>query len=178
MLRMNDETNNEKCPAIGGRKEGEGEQQQPSVTLVAKWGKERIELSSLSPSTTIGEVKTMLTERTGVLPKRQKLIGLTVKPQASVASTASANGAKGSLSDCVALSDLKVKPQKKSSSSSSFVVISHQFILMGTPEEKIFVDPDEKDDLPEVVDDFDLDFTAGSEKVRVQIRLAKIKDLN
>lgn len=39
-----------------------------------------------------------------------------------------------------------------------------EFILMGTVEKKIFVDPREKDDLPEVIDDFDLDFVAGSEE--------------
>ena len=33
---------------------------------------------------------------------------------------------------------------------------------MGTREEHIFVDPNEKDDLPDVIDDFDLDFNAGS----------------
>ena len=34
--------------------------------------------------------------------------------------------------------------------------------MMGTREEHIFVDPNEKDDLPDVIDDFDLDFNAGS----------------
>ena len=38
-------------------------------------------------------------------------------------------------------------------------------ILMGTPEEEIFVDPSEKTDLPDIIDDFDLDFNAGSEEV-------------
>ena len=33
-------------------------------------------------------------------------------------------------------------------------------------EEKIFVDPSDRDDLPDVVDDFDLDFNAGSSEVR------------
>ena len=35
---------------------------------------------------------------------------------------------------------------------------------MGTPEEKIFVDPSDRDDLPDVIDDFELDFNAGSEE--------------
>lgn len=35
---------------------------------------------------------------------------------------------------------------------------------MGTPEEKIFVDPSQKDGLPDIIDDFDLDFNAGSEE--------------
>jgi len=35
---------------------------------------------------------------------------------------------------------------------------------MGTPEEHIFVDPDDHNDLPNVVDDFDIDFNAGTEE--------------
>jgi len=35
---------------------------------------------------------------------------------------------------------------------------------MGTPEEEIFVDPSDRDDLPDVIDDFDLDFNAGSDQ--------------
>ena len=44
-------------------------------------------------------------------------------------------------------------------------LISHEFILMGTPEEEIFVDPSERMDLPVAIDDFDLDFSAGSTEV-------------
>jgi hypothetical protein len=123
------------------------------VTLIAKWGKERITLSHLTPDMTIGQVKEMLTERTGVLPIRQKLIGLAVT-----------NGFK--LDDNTFLSSLKPKGSKQTSSSS----VEHQFILMGTPEEKIFVDPIDKDDLPDVVDDFDLDFNAGSHEVRNEVQ--------
>lgn len=86
----------------------------------------------------------MLRERTGILPKRQKLIGL--------------KGTKGSVvSDETPLSNLKIKGSKGES-------VVHQFILMGTPEEKIFVDPSEKADLPDIIDDFELDFNAGSDE--------------
>lgn len=115
------------------------------ITLVAKFGKERITLEDLPQITTIGEVKMMLSEQTNILPKRQKLIGL------------SANGG-GKVTDDVLVKDLKNKNSKKSAG-------AMQFILMGTPEEHIFVDPHEKDDLPDVIDDFDLDFNAGSEEV-------------
>ena len=47
-----------------------------AITLIAKWGKEKIELNDLSPTTNIAQVKDMLSEKTNVLPKRQKLIGL------------------------------------------------------------------------------------------------------
>jgi ubiquitin-like domain-containing CTD phosphatase 1 len=95
-----------------------------------------------------------------ILPKRQKLIGLK---------------ADGKVHDDLFLKQLKAK---KTSSLSSTAKASgdnnnnntqpneivHQFLLMGTPEEQIFIDPSEKDDLPDVVDDFDLDFNAGSDE--------------
>ncbi len=127
------------------------------VSLTAKWGKERIDLNMLPAETTIGQVKEMLTEKTGVLPKRQKLIGLSLK--------SISGGAK--LMDENVLSDLKVKSGKKNlkGDGDSNNCVCHQFILMGTPEDKIFIDPNEKDDLPDVIDDFDLDFNAGSDEV-------------
>mmetsp|Transcript_29390 Transcript_29390/g.70677 ORF Transcript_29390/g.70677 Transcript_29390/m.70677 type:complete len:363 (+) Transcript_29390:35-1123(+) len=115
------------------------------ITLIAKWGKERVVLENLDGETTVGAVKDLLAQRTGVLSKRQKLIGL--KPKSS------------KLNDAVVLKDLKVKSAKKPVTDGS---VSHEFIMMGTKEENIFVDPNDKDDLPEVVDDFDLDFNAGS----------------
>lgn len=117
-----------------------------SVTLVAKFGKERITLVRLDSSTTIAQVKYLLHEETRILPKRQKLVGL----------LSNSGGAKG-VHDDLRLSELKVKGKSDGSNE-----IVHQFILMGTPEEKIFIDPNERDDLPDVVDDFELDFNAGS----------------
>ena len=120
------------------------------VTLIAKWGKERITLEGLNAETTVGKVKDLLSERTGVLQKRQKLIGLAAK-----------SGSK--INDDLRLGDLKVKSGKNKDVDECIV---HQFIMMGTKEEQIFVDPGEKDDLPDVIDDFDLDFNAGSSEVR------------
>lgn len=124
------------------------EQQRTAVvTMIAKYGKEKIELSCLpSTSTTIGEVKELLQDITGILAKRQKLIGLK-KRNAEV------------VDNDTILCDLKVKAKP---GVSSFVV--HEFILMGTPEDKIFIDPSEKADLPAIIDDFDLDFNAGSDE--------------
>ena len=116
------------------------------VTLVAKFGKERITLENLdAQTTTIGHVKGLLHQQTRVLPKRQKLVGL----------VALQGGAKG-VHDDLPLSELKSKNNKST--------ITHQFILMGTPEEAIFVDPSERDDLPDVLDDFGLEFNAGSDE--------------
>jgi hypothetical protein len=119
-----------------------------SFVLVAKWGKKRIVLDDMSVHDTIANVKDRLTKETGVLQKRQKLIGL-----------AAVNGGSKAINDETILGDLKVKPAKKfANSENDSLDIVHEFILMGTAEADIFVDPSDKDDLPDVVDDFDLDF--------------------
>ena len=120
------------------------------VTLLAKWGKEKIELANLAPATTIAQIKDSISEKTNVLPKRQKLIGLTTL-------------SKQKVTDDVFLSELKPKSTPKINQD-GVLEVKHTFILMGTPEEQIFVDPDDVVGLPEVVDDFDLDFNAGSEE--------------
>ena len=107
-----------------------------AVTLVAKFGKERITLAELDAGLTVGQVKEMLQDVTRILPKRQKLVGL----------VAQQGGAKG-VHDDLPLSGLKVKSKKTTEVST---ITTHQFILMGTPEEEIFVDPSERDDLPDV----------------------------
>ena len=74
-------------------------------------------------------------------------------------------GGSKAVNDDTLLVDLKVKNGKKSSDAGGGGVpdaVVHEFILMGTPEHEIFVDPSDKDDLPDVIDDFDLDFNAGS----------------
>jgi ubiquitin-like domain-containing CTD phosphatase 1 len=119
------------------------------VTLIAKFGKERITFEHLDLNTTIGQVKNLIQLETRILPKRQKLVGLSAK----------LGGAKG-VHDALPISELAVKG--KSDSATSVDEVIHQFILMGTPEEQIFVDPCERDDLPDIVDDFELDFNAGS----------------
>lgn len=131
----------------------EGFVETKGITLIAKWGKERITLDHLNEDTSIGIVKDLLLERTGVLQKRQKLIGLAAK-----------GGSK--INDNVLLGDLKVKAGKKPAAASGIV---HEFIMMGTKEEQIFVDPADKGDLPDVIDDFDLDFNAGSSEVSYHI---------
>ena len=117
------------------------------ITLVAKQGKTQHVLENLSKSTTVMEVKQMLSDITRILPKRQKLIGL--------ASTS------GKIADDMPLSMLKAKTTKIP----GVHRIGLSFILMGTPEENILIDPIDRDDLPEVIDDFDLDFNAGSTEV-------------
>jgi ubiquitin-like domain-containing CTD phosphatase 1 len=124
-----------------------------AVTLIAKWGKEKVELNELTPNTNIAQVKDMISEKTNVLPKRQKLIGLVTLTKAKV-------------TDEVLLSELKPKSKAmtKTADDGSIRSVKHNFILMGTAEKDIVVDPEDHDNLPEVVDDFDLDFNAGSQE--------------
>lgn len=131
----------------------------PKINIVAKWGKKKVHLPDLSETTTIAQVKEILSEKTGVLPKRQKLIGLSLKNKNN----------RSSVGDDSCLRDVQTKMGSKSKSDKN--VVEHSFILMGTPEDKIFVDPGEKIDLPDVVDDFDLDFCAGSTEVSVVTHL-------
>lgn len=132
--------------------------------IIAKWGKERIVLDGLDTTMSIGNIKDLLTEETAILQKRQKLIGL----------VALNGGAKG-VTDETTLGELKVKKSITATSSTTLSddensssgndvqnVIVHEFLLMGTVEKDIFIDPSDKDDLPDVIDDFDLDFNAGS----------------
>jgi hypothetical protein len=119
-----------------------------SCVLVAKWGKKRIVLDDMTVQDTIANVKDRLTKETGVLQKRQKLIGL-----------AAVNGGSKAVNDDTILGDLKVKASKKSGNFGyDNAKIVHEFILMGSAEADIFVDPSDKDALPDVIDDFDLDF--------------------
>ncbi|GMH72201.1 hypothetical protein TL16_g05856 [Triparma laevis f. inornata] len=121
-------------------------------TLIAKWSKQRLSFD-MTETMTIYNLKTLLTGRTSILQKRQKLIGLTPLT--------------GKLTDATKISDLKVKSKKSkanetSSPNSGKVII--EFILMGTPEAEIFVDPENAEDLPDVVDDFGFDFNAGGDE--------------
>ena len=67
-----------------------------SITLLAKWGKEKMEIIDLSPDMSIAQIKDLICEQTKILPKRQKLIGLVTK-------------SKKKLTDDCILSELKSK---------------------------------------------------------------------
>ena len=77
------------------------------ITLIAKWGAEKITLNQLDGETNIGTVKDLLSQRTGVLPKRQKLIGLK---------------ASSKINDGVLLRELKIKNSKKSTNADGTIV--------------------------------------------------------
>ena len=79
----------------------------------------------------VADLKAALTDEPQVPAKRQKLIGLVkgaLPPDES--KLAELVGPRGE------------KPPTK-------------FLLMGTPDDKLFVDPKDRDDLPEIIDDLD-----------------------
>jgi len=88
---------------------------------------------SIERSDRVFDLKGALFELTNVPPERQKILGLV----------------KGKLPpDDVRVEDLKLAPGKK-------------FTLIGTPQGSEFKDPFELEDLPDVLNDFDLDFSAN-----------------
>ncbi|CAK4464541.1 hypothetical protein Ae201684P_022444 [Aphanomyces euteiches] len=107
-----------------------------TVVLVAKWKKEELELH-VPHDTSVLQVKEMLYTRTRVLPHRQKLVGI--------------NRDGKPAPDHTLLQDLTLKNP-------------HKFMLIGTVEDDIFVDPQSlpKAALPRVFDDFACKFSPGS----------------
>jgi len=116
------------------------------VDLIAKWRGTSYCLNDIDVTkTSIGDVKVLLSELTSVQPCRQKLIGL-------AGGKCSRGTNNPSSDDATLLSEIRFKKNP------------HQFMMVGTPEDQIFVDPGEKGDLPEVFDDFELDFTMYSDQ--------------
>lgn len=55
-----------------------------SVSVIIKWGGQEYSISSLSEEDTVMDLKQSIKSLTGVLPERQKLLGLKVKGGASL----------------------------------------------------------------------------------------------
>ncbi|RXN26025.1 ubiquitin-like domain-containing CTD phosphatase 1 [Labeo rohita] len=101
-----------------------------SVSVIIKWGGQEYSISTLSEEDTVLDLKQSIKSLTGVLPERQKLLGLKVKGKPA--------------DDDVKLGDLKLKPNTK-------------IMMMGTREESledVLAPPPENDD---VVNDFDIE---------------------
>ncbi|CAM9101834.1 unnamed protein product [Lampetra planeri] len=101
-----------------------------SVSVIIKWGGQEYSISSLSEEDTVMDLKQSIKTLTGVLPERQKLLGLKVKGKPA--------------EDEVKLGSLKLKPNTK-------------IMMMGTREESledVLAPPPENDD---VVNDFDIE---------------------
>lgn len=54
-----------------------------SVSVIIKWGGQEYSISSLSEEDTVMDLKQSIKTLTGVLPERQKLLGLKVKGEST-----------------------------------------------------------------------------------------------
>lgn len=108
----------------------------PSFALIGKWNGNEYPIV-MGPSDTIQDLKHRLEELTKVQPKRQKIIGLSLKGKLPP--------------DDALMSALNVKPQ-------------HKFIMMGTVEEQISAVIAAAADPSTVIDDFDYDYVPSEEE--------------
>ena len=119
------------------------------VEILVKWNGQDYKASNLLASNTVADLKDELCKQTNVLPERQKLLGLKTK--------------SGQLAtNSTLLDELNYKSGTK-------------IMMMGTCEEKIDDVNRKPENLPEVIDDFDID--KNVEEVHLQNReenLAKI----
>lgn len=97
--------------------------------VVVKWSGKEYQVDSLSPSDTVGTLKDVIRKLTGVLPERQKLLNLKHKGKTP--------------DDEVHLSAMNMKPGFK-------------IMMMGSLEEEIEAVSLPPEDLPDVVNDFDI----------------------
>lgn len=99
------------------------------TNLIIKWSGSEYPIEGLSPSDSVLDLKNLICKVTGVLPHRQKLLGLKLKGKPAT--------------DDAVFRDLNVKPGAK-------------IMMMGTKEETIEEAVKPPEELPEVVDDFDV----------------------
>ena len=113
----------EEALGCGGVEEGAEDTGERQVHLVAKWNKQEIDLC-VDESLTVFDLKRVLESETTVPPERQRVVGL--------------KAAQGKVSDERFLRELVLK------------LPVHKFILMGTPQDQLLVEPEHR---PEVFDD-------------------------
>ncbi|XP_007445190.3 ubiquitin-like domain-containing CTD phosphatase 1, partial [Python bivittatus] len=101
-----------------------------AVSLIIKWGGQEFLITTLSEEDTVLDLKQSLKGLTGVLPERQKLLGLKVKGKPA--------------ENDVKLGSLKLKPNTK-------------IMMMGTREESLEDVLGPPPDNEDVVNDFDIE---------------------
>lgn len=117
-------------------------------TLTVKWSGQKFDFNEFRSSTTISELKEAISEKTGVRPERQKLLGVRFPPGNT---------------DCgmLTLNELNLKNGAK-------------IMMMGSREEIIAAAQEVPTGLPEIVDDFDVKYEDIPIESR-QVYLAKVE---
>jgi ubiquitin-like domain-containing CTD phosphatase 1 len=101
----------------------------PPLDLVFSFNKAKISIQVPAEGATVGDVKLELEDLTGVLAKRQKIVGMMHKGRMA--------------SDEMPLTDVR---------------LGKKLMLIGTAEKNIIVEPD-PEDLPDVFNDLDVDYS-------------------
>jgi len=130
-----------------------------SFSVIIKWNGKEYEISDLMETDKVSDLKDAIEKKTGVLPSRQKILGLKVKGKAA--------------DDDTTLGQLHMKPGSK-------------ILMMGSLEETIREVNMVPEDLPDIVNDFDIEedevLTENRQefltKVEKRIQEYKIKVLN
>ena len=120
------------------------------ISIIFKWQGQEYELQNLEGSTSVVEMKRQLQSKTKVSPGNQKLIGLKCKKPGTA------------VTDSTLISDLVLKKNMK-------------LMMMGTIDEEIEKANEVPDDLPDVVDDFDIPTMDDLPADRREEFLAKIQ---
>ncbi|XP_033633536.1 ubiquitin-like domain-containing CTD phosphatase 1 [Asterias rubens] len=101
-----------------------------SPNVVVKWNGKEYTISDINDTDTVHDLKCMISKQTGVLPERQKLIGLKLKGKVPA--------------DDTLMSVLQLKAKTK-------------LMMVGTREETIAAANEKPKDMDEVIDDFDVE---------------------
>merc|ERR1712218_41302 len=121
-----------------------------SISMVVKWAGKEYSMENIDPEATVLDLKVKIQSQTGVRPERQKLLNLKVKGRAAT--------------DDMKLGSLALKDNFK-------------LMMMGSLETEIAETQSKPENLPEVINDFDIE----EEEVALQdkeIYLEKVKILN
>ncbi|XP_022091896.1 ubiquitin-like domain-containing CTD phosphatase 1 [Acanthaster planci] len=129
------------------------------TNVVVKWNGKEYTISDVGESETVLDLKCMISKQTGVLPERQKLIGLKLKGKVPP--------------DDTVISALQLKASTK-------------LMMVGTREETIAAANEKPKDMDEIIDDFDVEDEEIQtehreeflEKIQRRVRDYEIKVLN
>ena len=130
-----------------------------SLKLIVKWSGKEFNIENIDPLETVMELKVKIMEQTGVRPERQKLLNLKCKGKAAA--------------DDMKIGTLGLKDNFK-------------LMMMGSLEETIIETQKKPENLPEVINDLDIeedevavqDKEINLEKVAKRVRDYEVKVLN